>query len=844
MVGPGANIRTLAKPGVPQTIYRFGQEDPVDDRYWFHWTTDVDVCRGQIAGDVSEWTYFTGDGNPKATYSSIALGADYRYPLVTRPLGLPAPTGAANAAANAFTPAPHAAEVTLSAPLIAELSTEHGLQISTTTDEDSAYTTVALGAPISAESVKTAINSSSLATSLTATVVGDYVTLKTTAKGPAVKLYVKAQTGTEPDLDGAFTKDANRLTDTGATNTDAYIVILGSEIGSISMGDRIAIETVALETTQQYAVGFTEVTTATTTPEALVTLINSNAGGRVRATKYGSCVVVTPGTLGSGPGDLIRYHRAVPRTPEDIAKQRANGNSNPETLRILKAIQTNGSEQAAPARVFITQTDVDAMQDRFLWALVNSDEHEVAISSEAHVDEVAQLNAGYNVSVQTFGAIEPFAVVETDAVGPMASLTIGSGDYPDKATYSRLTAEGYEDTDTTKESRAYAYTWVNKESGFDFESAPSPPSNVVDTRFEQGVSLSGMDPVPGGQYVVTHRRIYRSVNGVYLFVKEIPASKTSFEDDVLSPALGEQLPSLTWVGPPAELRGLTNLPNGLMAGFVGRDVYFCDPYHPHAWPEQYIQSLDYPVVGLAAMDTTLAVLTTGVPYFMQGSHPGSMTSVKSDLRQACVSKRSIVQIGDTVLYAAPDGLMSLSPQGSSIITLNMFDQEQWRDLFNPESIHAYTHDNQYIAFYKRGDADGEKGGFVYDIRTSEFTTHDVYATAGFQDVQTDKLYVAFDNRELKLWEHGTAKPYTWKSKLFTAAHPTSFSVAQVQAESYGSITFKLYVDGVLLHTQVVTSREPFRLPPKRGIDFEFSLAGNVDVFSVSIAHSMTELAGV
>ncbi|MCK7581114.1 MAG: hypothetical protein MZV65_39460 [Chromatiales bacterium] len=30
-----------------------------------------------------------------------------------------------------------------------------------------------------------------------------------------------------------------------------------------------------------------------------------------------------------------------------------------------------------------------------------------------------------------------------------------------------------------------------------------------------------------------------------------------------------------------------------MAGFPGRDIYFCEPYRPYAWPVEYMQSIDY-----------------------------------------------------------------------------------------------------------------------------------------------------------------------------------------------------------------------------------------------------------
>jgi len=310
-------------------------------------------------------------------------------------------------------------------------------------------------------------------------------------------------------------------------------------------------------------------------------------------------------------------------------------------------------------------------------------------------------------------------------------------------------------------------------------------------------------------------------------------------DNVAADALGEEIPTLYWAQPPEDLAGLTNLPNGMMAGFVGRDVYFAEPYRPHAWPETYIQTVDYPVVGLGRMDTTLAVLTTGVPYLMQGSHPDSVAVVKSDLEQACVSKRSIVSFGNAVIYAAPDGLMMLSSGGSSIITENLFSYKQWQQYFAPESIHAYAQNNQYIGFYDNGVT---RGGFIFDVTSRQFILHDIYATAGYRDLQRDKLFLAFENRSLKTWFEGSSKAYTWQSKKFTMPQIMGFSCAQLEAEAY-PMTLSVIADGVVIHAQTVTSRNPFRLPSKVGRDWELRIEGDREVFSVSMATSMTELAG-
>lgn len=84
-------VVTPSKSGTKLTIYRFGQDVTDETKYWFHWTTDVDCVRGPIAGDVTERTYFTGDGVPKVTNNDIALAGGTSYPMAAYTLGLPAP---------------------------------------------------------------------------------------------------------------------------------------------------------------------------------------------------------------------------------------------------------------------------------------------------------------------------------------------------------------------------------------------------------------------------------------------------------------------------------------------------------------------------------------------------------------------------------------------------------------------------------------------------------------------------------------------------------------------------------------------------------------------------------
>ena len=803
-----AAVTTLAKTGTPQTIYRFGQDLNSESQYWFHWGTDVNVCRAQIAGDTSEWTFYTGDGVPKATYSTIALsGAN--YPAVSRPLGLPNPDLAFTVGANAYNPAAYAAEIVLTSTHIALLTTTYGILVSTTNQDSGSYTTVTLTSPITATSVATAINA---LPAVNATALNGVVTVKTDATGENAKLYIKFRTGTLSDTSAAFVYSGVNYSATGVADTYPYVIIQDSEVGSIASGDQIFLN---ISGTDRATLTANGVLTAT----QLASALNAALGGTAIATVYGGCVIVTPGTEGATLSSTMTYRRFYSGLQGAL-------------------IESKGSDAADAARIFVTQTDVNALADKFLSILLNGTETFVPIATGATVSSLTNLR-GYGLSVTVFGVVNPVAVIETTSVGSNVTLRLRQGTYPNTGQFSELTNIGYSDTPASTETRVYAWTWVNKESGFEIESGPSPASLPIEVYAEQTTFVSGRSTVPIG-YVVTHWRLYRSVSGVFLFVQELPISQTSYTDNVLAEDLGEELPTLTWAPPPAKLSGLTNLPNGIMAGFVGRDVYFCDPYHPFAWPENYSLSFDFPVVGLGRMDTTLAVLTTGTPYFVQGSHPDSMVSVKTDLEQACVSKRSIVSTNGSVIYASPDGLVKLTPAGSSLITEQYFSRAQWQAYFQPSSIHAYTHDLKYVAFYNNGTT---SGGFIYDPTSGQFILHDIYATAGYSDLQNDKLFLAFTDRTVKTWSTGSAKTYTWKSKKFTLPQVAGFSCAQLEAETY-PVTAKFYSDGTLVHTQTVASRAAFRLPVAPGRDIEVQIEGTSEVFGLSIAQSMEELAGV
>lgn len=356
---------------------------------------------------------------------------------------------------------------------------------------------------------------------------------------------------------------------------------------------------------------------------------------------------------------------------------------------------------------------------------------------------------------------------------------------------------------------AYVYTYVSE---IGEEGPPSDPSPTVSYCPGQTLNLSGMSTGPGGTFNITHKRIYRTPFGIptYQFVAEIPVANSTYADSLLDADLAEDIPSAdpSWDMPPSDMHSIGFLSNGIGYGASKNEVCLTPAFYPHAWPDEYRLALSFPIVGIGAFDTHLVACTVGVPSLITGHDPATMTETKyADFEQACVSKRGIVGLdGIGVVYPSPDGLVAVGIGGPSLVTREYFTPDEWRAL-NPETITAFGHDGRYFGFTPQG-------GFIFDPREggAGFIPLDQSCTGGFKDILTDRLYLIVGNFVLE-WEGSQESlTYRWKSPLIRTPRPINFGVGQVFADSYSNITFNLYGDGALRHTQEVLNGRTFPLP--------------------------------
>lgn len=335
-------------------------------------------------------------------------------------------------------------------------------------------------------------------------------------------------------------------------------------------------------------------------------------------------------------------------------------------------------------------------------------------------------------------------------------------------------------------TRLYVYTWV---TSFGEESEPSPVSSEVLWKFGMTTTLSGFESPPLGRGI-TKQRIYRSQSaGQYgtelFFIKERDATSDNFIDNIPAEQFNEVIPSKDWNTPPDDLSFLTALPNGMMAGFSGKQLCFSEPYRPHAWPEKYRITSTYNIVGLGAYGNTVVAVTDGSPFIASGNSPEAMLERKIEVSLPCVNPRGIVYLGDSVAYPSNEGLVSVSNSGAFVATDSLFTRYDWKSL-NPSTMIAARFNGRYFASYSHLSADGSKtvdGTLIIDLTSgTPFVLRVSFkADSFYYDTGTGALYYSIGRT---IYEHDSVgRPnavMNWKSKRVVHDLPVSFGAVLVE----------------------------------------------------------------
>lgn len=338
----------------------------------------------------------------------------------------------------------------------------------------------------------------------------------------------------------------------------------------------------------------------------------------------------------------------------------------------------------------------------------------------------------------------------------------------------------------------------------------------------------------------------------------------SFTDDFDPNLLFTSLRTDEYDPPPEDLQGLKTIQNNILCGFVGKELYFSEADNPHAWPEEYITTLDYNIVAVEPLSGVgVLVLTEGYPFLLSGSSPGSFSVQRIDALYPCLTARGVVSMSYGVVWPTSIGLASYSASGGArIVTDALYEHDTWNEEFELDEFVAVFYEDSYFASHSGGSIifkyNQENGG--------NFVNCDAMFTAMYNDPSDHGTYfVDSVTDDVYLWDDPDqpAQAAEWKSKVITLREYMNFGAARVVADyedtnpvwenwnipwadaddatwdATSSLTFKLWVDKELVCSYTISSKQPFRLPTGyRSDTFEFGITSNVRVRAVHLAETV------
>lgn len=360
-------------------------------------------------------------------------------------------------------------------------------------------------------------------------------------------------------------------------------------------------------------------------------------------------------------------------------------------------------------------------------------------------------------------------------------------------------------------------------------------------------------------------------------------------DDVADGSLGEVFTEEDFDPPVSGLKGLKTLPSGVSYGFYGNTLYLTEPFYVHAWP--YSVAFPDDIVAAEHYGNTIIVIPEdGYPVRVFGSHPSAMSKTRVSSYLPCLSKRGVGVFQDSIFYPSLEGFAMINASEAKIITLDLISERAWED-YAPSAIKGFFYKGKYFGF-------NTTGGFIIDFSNNQLTRLGLIAYAGY--VESNSFYIALKEDDATYsvyeWEGDSSNYllYTWTSGETRVPHETNFSygVIEVRPEFYtdiigdidlattnaatfasgiggargddirgdrvrgrddlsvlqgynisDSVSFRLYVDDILRHTEVVSAAKTiFPLPSGyEGSRVQLVVTGYIPTVKAFIANSVEEL---
>ena len=414
---------------------------------------------------------------------------------------------------------------------------------------------------------------------------------------------------------------------------------------------------------------------------------------------------------------------------------------------------------------------------------------------------------------------------------------------------SPLLANTTEICERDTDGRAYVYTYVNS---FGEESAPSPPSRLLNVQDGTPVSLTGIK-LPPEEYDIVAVNIYRSATAFrtedpsnqspaseWLYVATVDLPSTSYTDRKLLLELGNPLETLYNNEPPAKLTNLTSITGSIrLAGTVANRVYLSEVNEPYNWPAKYVLTMDSNIVHMVNVDDKLYVSTNTTPYIIDTSDCSEVSCTPvTDLGVplpdiSCSHANAAIATPHGMLYSSPLGLVLVSSNAQyHIITSDWFSATDWQELAPDTARLAYYEGFIFCITDKISFMLNINGDVYNDLKGTELTTISDKPIA-LRVSNTGSLYMLIDDM-LYIWDKANDyRPYQWVStNISGGSHNANTPNGSTWSPSSAKIKSKdtkftiQTEDNKVNYSRVVVSDNPIRLPRiGRHLNYKIKLEG-------------------
>lgn len=483
---------------------------------------------------------------------------------------------------------------------------------------------------------------------------------------------------------------------------------------------------------------------------------------------------------------------------------------------------------------------------------------------------------------------------------PQAALMVGAGTKEPTPALPCDIQMGSEDCNpdaAPPEIRSYLMTYVvgKQCDAAEQESAPSPPSEIVEARDGDTVVL--VDPnIPPAN--ATHRRWYRAVAGtegkaIWLLVGESPINQAMYTDDVSSLALGRAMDTESHLPPPCDIEGVALMGNMDTVVWSGDQFWVSEPRMPHTYPPVWRRQLMFDIVTMRGVTQFSEgnthyigyAVTKGKPYFITGALPEEISAGEIQAWEPAMSAKGVTEVEGGIVYASRYGLILVAGNDVKRMLDPMTTDIEWNN-FDPRNLHLHYWNGRLWGF-------GPLKSFVVpysryrEDRRPMLTYVSLHPTAAFAAADTPLTLMVGGHA----FEWGAGDGYmraTWRSRTFTtpghwwpaamkvvADFPlvprkmkdasfefTAWRVANPGKDpcqfflkypkyrefegalltAHKTVRVKLYSDGREILSRHIKSSRPFRTPrTRRGLDWEFEISTYVPVREVHLETTIQDL---